>query len=160
MNDSSQDSNFDDIIKMKKGHVLFVEGEPSNYLYIVVSGEIRVLKESGKRLIPISIVRERDFIGELSMFSDEPRAACAVATQHAEVLMIKKTEIRKVIKSCPDWVSEIMITLTDRLRGGIEILREHRIIDDIFEVGNDLSTEEEKNLQNEIQKYRDRRGLS
>jgi hypothetical protein len=74
--------------------------------------------------------------------------------------MIKKSDIRKVIKSCPDWVNDIMQTLTDRLRGGIEILREHRIIDDIFEVGNDLSTEDEKTLQNEIQKYRDRRGLS
>jgi CRP/FNR family cyclic AMP-dependent transcriptional regulator len=155
----SQGSNFDDVITMKKGHVLFVEGEPSNFLYIVVSGEIRVVKENGKRLVPISIVRERDFIGELSMFSDEPRAACAIATQHSEVLMIKKSDIRKVIKSCPDWVNDIMQTLTDRLRGGIEILREHRIIDDIFEVGNDLSAEDEKTLQNEIQKYRDRRGL-
>lgn len=156
----SQGSNFDDIITMKKGHVLFVEGEPSNFLYIVVRGEIRVLKENGKRLVPISVVRDKDFIGELSMFSDEPRAACAVATQHSEVLMIKKSDIRKVIKSCPDWVNDIMQTLTDRLRGGIEILREHRIVDDIFDVGNDLSTEDEKSLQNEIQKYRDRRGLS
>ena len=155
-----QESNFDDVITLKKGHVLFVEGEPSNFLYIIVSGEIRVVKESGKRLIPISIVREKDFIGELSMFSDEPRAACAIATQHSEVFMIKKSDIRKVIKSCPDWVNNIMQTLTDRLRGGVEILREHRIVDDIFEVGNNLSTDEEKNLQKEIQKYRDRRGLS
>jgi len=156
----SQGSNFDDIITMKKGHVLFIEGEPSNFLYIIVRGEIRVLKENGKRLVPISVVRDKDFIGELSMFSDEPRAACAVATQHSEVLMIKKSDIRKVIKSCPDWVNDIMLTLTDRLRGGIDILREHRIVDDIFDVGNDLSTEDEKSLQNEIQKYRDRRGLS
>jgi CRP/FNR family cyclic AMP-dependent transcriptional regulator len=111
------------------------------------------------RLIPISVARSKDFIGELSIFNDEPRSVSAVATAPTTVIMIKKSDIRKVIKECPDWVSSIMITLSDRLRGSIDMLREHRIVDDITDSGGDIEPQEEKKFKNAIDDYRKRRGL-
>lgn len=151
--------NFDDAVKLKKGQILFVEGESSAYLYIVVTGKIRVVKETDSRLIPISIIGDKSFIGELSMFSDDPRSATAVAEEPSEVLMIKKSEIRKVIKSCPVWVSEIMQTLSERLRHGIDIMREHKIEDDEFKIGDALTTEHANEIIKNIEAYRSRRGL-
>lgn len=151
-------SNFDKPIKYKKGHVIFAEGEASSFLYVVVKGEIIVFKEDKSRLIPISVVGEQDFIGELSMFSDEPRSATAIASVDTEVLMIKKTDIRKVMKLCPEWVTNIMITISDRLRHGINILQEHRISDDNSSA-QDISPAETKEYMNSIKEYKSRRGL-
>ena len=158
--DLSSTEKFEDAVHLKKGQILFAEGESSAYLYIIVKGKIRVVKESESRLIPISIIGNKSFIGELSMFSDEPRSATAVAEENSDVLMIKKSEIRKVIKSCPSWVSDIMKTLSERLRSGIDIMREHKIEDDEFKIGDELTTEHANEIIENIKAYRERRGLN
>ncbi|MFT6068906.1 MAG: CRP-like cAMP-binding protein [Bacteriovoracaceae bacterium] len=152
-------ASFDKPVDYKEGTVIFSEGEPSSYMYIVVSGEIRIFKEDKDRLIPISIAKSKDFIGELSIFNDEPRSVSAIAVASSTVIVLKKSDIRKVIKECPDWVSNIMVTLSDRLRGSIDMLREHRIVDDITNAGDELDSQAEKKFHKLIQDYRKRRGL-
>ena len=158
--DAGLDTKFDEAVKLKANQVLFVEGESSAYLYIVLSGKIRVLKETDTKLISISVIGRKSFIGELSMFSDAPRSASAVAIESTEVIMIKKSDILKVIKQCPPWISEIMKTLSGRLRGGLDILREHNIVDSSDEGDNILSNEQARSMQESIESYRERRGLN
>jgi CRP/FNR family transcriptional regulator, cyclic AMP receptor protein len=158
--DEENANHFDEAVKLKKDQVLFVEGESSAYLYIVVKGKIRIIKETDSKLIPISVIGNKSFLGELSMFSDDPRSASAVALEPSEVIMIKKSEIRKVIKDCPPWISEIMQTLCDRLRGGLDILREHNIVDGSTDEDNVLTQEQSNSITESIKAYRTRRGLS
>lgn len=157
---SASASNFDEPINFKKGQVIFAEGEASSYLYIVVSGEVRIFKEQGGKLMPITVVGPRDFIGELSMFNEESRSATAIAAKDSTLMLIKKTDIRKVLRSCPEWVSDIMITISDRLRSTVEVLREHRIVDDLNPGENEqLSAQDLKAFQSSVASYRSRRGL-
>jgi len=157
---NSTNSNFDEPITFKKGQVIFAQGEASSFLYIVVSGEVRIFKDDKNKLIPISVVGPKDFIGELSMFNDEPRSATAVATQETTLMIIKKTDIRKVLRSCPDWVSNIMITISDRLRSTVEVLREHRIVDDLHPGSTSMPNDQElATFQKNVAAYRSRRGL-
>ena len=156
---SASASNFDKPVAFKKGQVIFAEGEASSYLYIVISGEVRIFKETKGKLMPITIVGPRDFIGELSMFNDEPRSATAIATKDSQLMLIKKTDIRKVLRSCPEWVSNIMITISDRLRSTVEVLREHKIVDDSAGDSEQLSPHDLKEFQKGVANYRSRRGL-
>jgi CRP/FNR family cyclic AMP-dependent transcriptional regulator len=157
---SASASNFDEPINFKKGQVIFAEGEASSYLYIVVSGEVRIFKEQSGKLMPITVVGPRDFIGELSMFNEESRSATAIATKDSTLMIIKKTDIRKVLRSCPEWVSDIMITISDRLRSTVEVLREHRIVDDLNPGENEqVSAQDLKAFQSSVASYRSRRGL-
>ena len=55
-------SEHEQIVKFKKNSVVFAEGEASSYLYIIKSGKIRIVKEDGKRLIPISTLGKQEFI--------------------------------------------------------------------------------------------------
>ena len=157
---SASASNFDKPVAFKKGQVIFAEGEASSYLYIVVSGEVRIFKETKGKLMPITVVGPQDFIGELSMFNDEPRSATAIATKDSQLMLIKKTDIRKVLRSCPEWVSNIMITISDRLRSTVEVLREHKIVDDIGAGGHEpVAPQDLKEYQISVESYRSRRGL-
>lgn len=157
---SASASNFDKPVAFKKGQVIFAEGEASSYLYIVISGEVRIFKETKGKLMPITVVGPKDFIGELSMFNDEPRSATAIATKDSQLMLIKKSDIRKVLRSCPEWVSNIMITISDRLRSTVEVLREHKIVDDLGNGNNEpLSPQDLKEFQNGVASYRSRRGL-
>ncbi|PIK14543.1 cyclic nucleotide-binding domain-containing protein [Halobacteriovorax sp. JY17] len=156
MNDLSKNDNFSDVIKIKKGAVLFHEGEKSNFLYIIAKGKIQLIKEDDNGIHPLASIGEKNFIGELSMFNDEKRYASAIALEETEVYMIKKTDIRKVLKECPEWVTNIMVTLTDRLRDVDELMREHRVSDS--DIAN-LSSGEQKDMRTALKEYRGRRGL-
>lgn len=151
--------NFEKPLSFKRGQVIFAEGEPSTYLYIVAKGDVAIVKEGKGRLSPISTVGEKDFIGELSMFNDEPRSATAIALQDCELVVIKKSEIRKVLRSCPEWVSNIMVTISDRLRSTVDVLREHRIVDEIQSSKGTISENELIEFSKNVEDYRKRRGL-
>ncbi len=153
-------STFEKAITCKEGHVIFAEGEPSQFLYIVKSGEVGIFKEKNGRLFPISTIGPKDFIGELSMFSEGQRTASAIAMQETELCLVKKSDIRQVLKNCPDWVTNIMITIADRLRSTTILLREHRIADDMSQTGANLTTENLAQYWNSIQEYKHRKGLS
>jgi CRP-like cAMP-binding protein len=120
-------SSEEGLVSYRAGQVIFVEGDQSNYLYLVMSGKVGIFKEDKNKIAPIAVIGAKDFIGEMSMFSDENRSASAIALVPTELVLIKKSDLRKVVKACPDWVSDIMVTLCDRLRHCDEILKEHSI---------------------------------
>ena len=152
-------SNFDEAVHFKKGQVIFAEGEKPAYLYIIVSGKVRVFKEDGKKLLPINLLTEKDFIGELSMFDDQVRSATAIASQDCEIILIKRSDIRKVLKDCPDWVPNIMMTISERLRETVEMMRDHRIINDFQDDGGELGQDELSEYMGSITEYRARSNI-
>lgn len=147
----------DELHKLKKGSVLFVQGEPSTYLYIVKSGEIMIFREEGSKLFPVSVIGPQQFIGEISIFTDEVRTATAVVSSDAEVYLVKKSDIKKIVRSCPEWLSEIMETLCDRLKHATDILREHKIQNEDMISG--ISPQQEKEFLDAISSHRSGRGL-
>jgi CRP-like cAMP-binding protein len=159
MNDSVSEDNFKDEILLKKGSVLFHEGEPSSFMYIIAEGKIGILKEDSGRILPLASLGEKSFLGEMSLFNEEVRSASAVALEDTKVLMIKKTSIRKVLKNCPEWVTNIMITLTDRLREVDDLMREHRVSDEVLSNEFELHPEEQKEVISSLEEYKKRRGI-
>ena len=159
MNDSLNKDNFKEEILLKKGSVLFHEGEASSFMYIIAKGKIGILKEDNGRVLPLASLGEKNFLGEMSLFNEELRSASAVALEDTKVFMIKKTSIRKVLKNCPEWVTNIMITLTDRLREVDDLMREHRVSDDILSNEFELNPKDQKEVIKSLEEYKKRRGM-
>ena len=141
-------------VTYEAGQVIFAEGEPSLHLCIIKYGEIGIFKEKNGMVILVSVISSKDFIGELSIFDEGTRSASAVALSQSEVHLINKSSIQEVLKSCPDWVSNIMTTISDRLRSTTTLLREHRIADDIHETGINLTTEKLSSYWKSIKEYK------
>ena len=137
LNENNQVSHFE------KGSVIFLENTPSSFLYIISSGRVRIVKESGDRIIPLAIVKEKEFIGELSIFDDSKHNATAIAHGPVDLVKVQKSDIQNQLNSLPDWINTIMLTLTDRLRSIDDIIQKNRIIDDDLCEGIPLLPEEE-----------------
>ncbi len=148
----------DELKTYKRGDILFSEGEPSTFLYIIKSGKVLLVREQGDHLIPLSLVGGGEFIGEISIFTDEPRSASAVIQEDTQLYLIKKSEIKSIVKSCPEWISDIMETLCTRLKDTSDILREHRLMGDGSQTS--LSSEDEKQLLQALANHRAGRGLN
>lgn len=81
-------------IIVKKGDVIFEEGENVNGIYCIKDGICKLTKLSanGKDHI-VKLVSKGELLGQRSMISDEPVNLSAVALEDMEVCFIPKTEV-------------------------------------------------------------------
>jgi CRP-like cAMP-binding protein len=88
--------------RLAAGQILFTEGEPSEHLYVVRSGRIRIGVSSphGEQLI-LSVLGPGDTFGELSVIDGGARSATAEALDAVELLAVGAAEARQVLEREP-----------------------------------------------------------
>lgn len=145
-------------VKFKKGQVLYTEGEPSNYVYLIKSGIVKLIKEDGGRLIAIARLKEKEFIGLESFFADAGRKESAVAVEETQAFMIKRSDLKTSMKSCPDWMNDLMKIMGERLENTMDILRAHQISDDLDE-GYGFGPDEEVKIKKSIEEYKKKKSI-
>jgi len=137
-----------------KGDVIFLDGDNSHHLYIIKKGKVRVIKEIQSRLIPITILHEKEFLGELSIFTNSSHRATAIAVAETELVPVEKNEVKLILKTLPIWINELMHTLSNRLNALDELIREHKIIDEDLTEGNRFAHGEERMIQAKIKEHK------
>jgi CRP/FNR family transcriptional regulator, cyclic AMP receptor protein len=99
------------------GEFIIREGESDGRLYIIISGEIEVLKNAGgKNEIKLRRLGPHDFVGEMSLLDDLPRSASVVARGETQVLFLDGENLQKIIMRNPAIAVEILKVLCLRLR--------------------------------------------
>jgi CRP/FNR family cyclic AMP-dependent transcriptional regulator len=137
MNDLSND-----VMEYKKGDVLFTKDESANFLYIVVSGTVKLFSGDEKSLRPVKNIYEKDFFGEQSLFSEEARTLTAIVAEDSKLILIKRRDIFSVLKTCPDWIGDIVTLIGKRLRSTNYAIYEHHLVDEAITSGLEVSTED------------------
>ena len=105
-------------VELAAGQLLGSEGEPSNSLHIIVSGEIEVLQALGsaeERLLAVR--REGDFLGEASMFdAGGLRVATLRARSPVTVLELSYQEFELLLRATPGLAYEVARQVSLRQR--------------------------------------------
>lgn len=105
-------------VEFKKGEYLFRAEEPTNTLYIIQSGAVRLfhLLESGKEQL-IRILKPGDFIGEWSLFSqDKLYEDYAYALVDTKVCQLYADDFKEVLLSYPAVSLKILEEMSRRLQ--------------------------------------------
>ncbi|MBL0388773.1 Crp/Fnr family transcriptional regulator [Tumebacillus sp. ITR2] len=99
-----------------KREYIFTPDEPSNQIYMLKSGRVRIsrLSETGKHFTLV-ILEPGDIFGESALFDDEPRRNFAEALDDAQICMIDKREFEKVALSNPSVSLKIAQIVEHRL---------------------------------------------
>jgi signal transduction histidine kinase len=82
-----------------QGDTLFNEGDPGHTAYIVISGEIEILKVSADQTVRIAVSGPGVIVGEMSLLTGEPRNATARALVDSELVLIPKTALDTLLES-------------------------------------------------------------
>ncbi len=80
------------------GTVIFKEGDPGDRCYIIVKGEVRISKfvpNIGEEAL--AVLKPGDYFGEMALIDNFPRSAHAIANTDAELLVLSKTELDKIL---------------------------------------------------------------
>ncbi|MGB4588251.1 MAG: Crp/Fnr family transcriptional regulator [Clostridiaceae bacterium] len=102
--------------KMKKGEILYGDGDHVEKLYIVNRGKVKITKvtREGKEQI-IRILGEGDFTGELSLFSAQKVKNNAEALMETDICMIDGDTIKELMLKKTTIAVKILSELAKRL---------------------------------------------
>lgn len=87
--------------KHADGEVLVAVGERTMKFFIVVSGEIEIVLQSGEELKTITTHRKGQFTGDISHVTGTPAIYSAVARNNCEAIELSQEDVRRVINQCP-----------------------------------------------------------
>jgi CRP-like cAMP-binding protein len=95
--------------------IIFCEHEPGNELFIIKKGKVKIVKFRRDSEIILSVLKEGEIFGELSIVSDKPRNATAVSFGATVVLPIDKDSMMKLIKKSSDLLRRIFTAISQRV---------------------------------------------
>jgi len=108
---------------VKKGEIIFEEGESVNGVYCVKDGVCKMTKLSpnGKDQI-VKLVKKGELLGQRSMISDEPANLSAVALEDMQICFIPKTEILGFFNHNNQFSMNVMKTICGDLKDADDIM--------------------------------------
>ena len=109
--------------RYEKSDRVFSEGDPSDLLFTILSGRVKVVKAipSGKELI-LEILGPGDPLGAIAAYEARPYPASAIALEEATCLASKRGAFMALLETCPSLVRGMLggfslrvVELTKRL---------------------------------------------
>jgi CRP-like cAMP-binding protein len=117
------------------GAVLFEEGQPGDYMYVVQSGEVEIRRQVGETERVLAILPPGEFFGEMAILNGRPRSATAVCKTAARLLVIEGKTFEAMMRARPEIAMRIIKALATRLESAnqhIELLLlptpNHRVV--------------------------------
>ena len=109
------------IKKFEKGFLIVHQHGHGDTFYIVVSGRVKVtlLNEDGKEIV-LSVLKEGDFFGELSLLDNEPRSASVITMEDVTLFLLTRTQFYQLIAARPDILRKLLKVICSRLRDADE----------------------------------------
>ena len=103
--------------RFQRNAIVLHEGDQSNALYIIDSGQVKVsrINEEGKEVV-LCILAEGDHFGEMSLIDDQPRSASVITKTSCEFSLIRKQDFEKLLLQKPELALAMMRSLCYRLR--------------------------------------------
>lgn len=82
---------------LPNGQQLLREGEPGDALYLLLNGQLRVTTTKNDEESFIGIVGPGEWVGEMSLISDNPHSANVTATASSELLRLQRSDFEKLM---------------------------------------------------------------
>lgn len=100
-----------------EGDVIIHEEALDRRLFIILSGEVDVIKNLGtKKETIMGAFGPLSYFGEMSLIDDSVRSASVVAKEETRVLTIDQLDLLKEIKRYPEMAIELLQELSQRIR--------------------------------------------
>ena len=99
-------------VEIAGGQTLMSQGEPGDAMYLIVSGRLRtyITDEDGQQRMVREITRGQ-VVGEMSLYTDEPRSATLVAIRDSVLVRLGKDEFHDLLSMS----AQVSIALTRQI---------------------------------------------
>lgn len=110
---------------LKKGDVLFREGDEGTALYMIIAGKLKIVRQSGEgdEMI-LAVLCQGDLCGEMALLDGLCRSADAVAAEDTQLYGLNRSDFITFVMSNEMAVRSILETLSKRLRRCDDLLED------------------------------------
>jgi len=99
------------------GEVVVREGDRGDDLYVLMEGEVQVLKNHGTpQQVLLNTLAPVSYFGEMAILDNAPRSATVLVTRDARLLRLAGERFKELILQAPDIAFEVFRVLTKRIR--------------------------------------------
>ncbi len=97
------------------GDWLFREGDPGDTLYVLRSGRLEIVQETGGNDMVIRSLPSGAVLGELALLTQEPRSASARARRDSTLLAVSREAFLELLESDPAFATSLSRTMAELL---------------------------------------------
>jgi CRP/FNR family transcriptional regulator, cyclic AMP receptor protein len=97
------------------GTVLFEEGQPGDFMYVIASGEVEIRRTVGEAERVLAVLPAGEFFGEMAILNSRPRSATAVVRVDSRLVVIEGTTFEAMLRARPEIALRIIKALALRL---------------------------------------------
>jgi CRP-like cAMP-binding protein len=104
-------------ISLKRGATICSKGDPGNFLFIVISGTVKISVSSpdGRNAI-LNLINAGDLFGEVAVLDGQARTADAIANTNCEIFVLDRRDFLPFVRSQPELAMRLIELLCTRLR--------------------------------------------
>jgi HEAT repeat protein len=102
------------------GEVIAYQGETGDAMFVIVSGEVRICRETDGREEEVARRTTGEYVGELSIINREPRNATLIALGDVRALSIDQKTFEGLLRERPEASLFIIQVLSKRLKEMME----------------------------------------
>ena len=103
-------------VRFARGEIVFGQGDPSNFFYVMLEGELRVTKFFGEQEIIVDAWVPGRFFGEIPILLDVPHSVLSRAVAGSRLFRLPRAGFWDLLRTSPTVAREIMRTMATRLR--------------------------------------------
>lgn len=106
----AQEESFSD------GDMIVYQDEIGDVMFIIVSGEIKVLTSKNQKEVEIARRKVGEYVGEMALISREPRIASLQAVGNVRALCLDQRSFESLLRDRPDVSISVIRELCGRLK--------------------------------------------
>lgn len=111
--------------RVLKNQPVFLQGDPGDEMYLLLSGRIRICCESlTGREITLAVLTDGGFFGEMVLLDGEVRSATAIAESNGQLLVLRRTDFQSFLQGSPTASISLLAFLSKRLRRSNEKIQD------------------------------------
>jgi predicted acylesterase/phospholipase RssA/CRP-like cAMP-binding protein len=103
-------------VRIKAGDWLFRQGDPGDSLYVVLTGRLEIVLESGPESKVIRVLGRGASVGELALLTESPRSASVRARRDSELLLVTREHFSNLLEQRPEFAAGLTRVLGGQLR--------------------------------------------
>ena len=105
-----------EVIHLDARTVLTNEGDPIEFFYVLLEGEMRISRNYGNQAILMGVAKPGSFLGELPLLLDSPIVATVRTLKPCRLFRLAKDDFWRMLSTCPSVASQIFRTMATRVR--------------------------------------------
>ncbi len=104
------------LVQYPKDTIIFNIDDPGDCMYIIKSGEIRVVAGVGNNGEVLAYLGRGNYFGEMALLTGEPRSASVVTAMDSEIFVLTKEDFDYLLEKYPSIALTFSHVLSQRLR--------------------------------------------